>query len=131
MTGLARSRSGADTNGCARMVLVTSACRISQLQEVMDSADHRPFASDLVEAPQQELPEASGMFDLPEHRLNDLFAQPVAAAAAGPLELGRHGGLARPARPLSRTGCMLSLHGARGREPDTRRCGGGPDGRGW
>src|ERR1700739_4467586 len=103
MTGLARSRSGADTNGCARMVLVTSACRVSQLEEVVDGADQRPFASDLVEAPQQELPEASGMFDLPEHRLNDLFAQPVSAAAAGPLELGRHGSLARPARLLSRT----------------------------
>src|SRR5579863_8001564 len=87
MTGLARSRSGADTNGCARMVLVTSACRVSQLQEVVDGADHRPFASDLVEAPQQELPKASGMFDLPEHRLNNLFAQPVAAAAADRLSL--------------------------------------------
>src|ERR1700757_1302403 len=104
MTGLARSRSGADTNGCARMVLVTSACRISQLQEVMDSADHRPFASDLVEAPQQELPEASGMFDLPEHRLNDLFAQPVAAAAGGPPELCRPCGPSRPAPAFFRNG---------------------------
>src|SRR5579863_9964346 len=89
------------------MVLVTSSCGVGQLQEVVDGADHRPFASDLVEAPQQELPEASGMFDLPEHRLDDLFAQPIAAAATGPLKLDRHGGLARPARPLSRTGRIL------------------------
>jgi hypothetical protein len=63
MTGLARSRPGADTKGRAGMVLVTSACRVSvsQLQEVVDRADHRPFASDFVEAPQQELPEASGI----------------------------------------------------------------------
>src|ERR1700756_4451528 len=108
MAGVARLRPRADTNGRARMASVRSACRVSQLQEVVDRADHRPFASDLVEAPQQELPEASGMFDMPEHRLDDLFAQPVAAAAAGPLELGRHGGLARPARPLSRPGRMLS-----------------------
>ena len=42
-----------------RLVLVTSACRVSQLQEVVDGADYRP-----IEAAQQELAEASGMFDL-------------------------------------------------------------------
>jgi hypothetical protein len=46
------------------------------------------------------------MLDLPEHRLDDLFAQPAAAAPAGALELGRHGGAARPARPSSRAGRM-------------------------
>src|ERR1700756_2621001 len=102
MAGVARLRPRADTNGRARMASVRSACRVSQLQEVVDRADHRPFASALVEAPQQELPEASGMFDLPEHRLNDLFAQPVAAAAGGPLWLCCHRGPVRPPRALLR-----------------------------
>src|ERR1700758_1069068 len=92
MTGLARSRSGADTKGCARMVLVTSACRVSQLQEVVDGADHRPFASDLVEAPQQELPKASGMFDLPEHRLAEprVRLEPDPAPLAAAATAARH-----------------------------------------
>jgi hypothetical protein len=41
------------------------------------SADHRPFCRDLLDPPHQELPETSGLLDLAEDRLDDLFAQPV------------------------------------------------------
>jgi hypothetical protein len=42
----------------------------SELEEVVDCADHGPLASDLIEAPQQELAKASGLLHLPEHRLD-------------------------------------------------------------
>ena len=89
-----------DAMGTLRM---PSPCSVGQLGQIVDGASHRPLASDLVEAPRQELPEASGLLDLSEHRLDDLLAQPVAATPAGALELPCHGGLARPFRPLSRT----------------------------
>src|SRR5258708_35116551 len=66
------------------------------------TADHRPLGSDLVEAAQEELAEASGMLDLAEHRFDDLLSQAVAAAPAGALEFCRHGGLARAFGPASR-----------------------------
>src|SRR5258708_39912152 len=75
-----------------------------ELEQIVDGADHRPLGSDLVEAAQEELAEASGMLDLAEHRFDDLLSQAVAAAPAGALEFCRHGGLARAFGPLSRPG---------------------------
>lgn len=72
-------------------VRLVSARSFGQLQEVVGDADHRPFASDLIEPMQQELPEASGLLDLPEHRLDDLLSQAVAASAAGLLQARSHG----------------------------------------
>src|SRR5829696_429960 len=67
------------------------ACRLSELEEVVDGADHRPLSPDLIKASQQELPEASGLLDLPEHGLHHLLAQPVTAFPASPLEGLSHG----------------------------------------
>src|SRR5258708_8514740 len=77
-----------------------------ELEQIVDGADHRPLGSDLVEAAQEELAEASGMLDLAEHRFDDLLSQAVAAAPAGALEFCCHGGLARAFGPASRTGGM-------------------------
>jgi hypothetical protein len=89
------------------VVGMTSPCGVGQLEQIMDGANHRPLASDLVETPQQELPEASGLLDVSEYRLDDLLVQAVATAPASTLELGCHGGLARPFWPLSRSRSML------------------------
>src|SRR5258708_12986103 len=85
---------------------MTSPCCVSELEQIVDGADHRPLGSDLVEAAQEELAEASGVFDLAEHRFDDLLSQAVAATPAGALEFCRHGGLARASRPTSRSGGM-------------------------
>jgi hypothetical protein len=55
-------------------------------------ADHRPFASDLVETSEQELSKASGAFDLTENGFDGLLAQSVAAASPGAFELEGHSG---------------------------------------
>jgi len=64
-----------DGMGAGRM---PSPCSVGQLEQIVGDANHRPLASDLVEAPQQELPKASGPLDLSVHRLEDLLAQAVA-----------------------------------------------------
>src|SRR5918997_4774365 len=66
-------------------------CRLCELEEVVDGADHRPLGSDLIKASQQELPEASGVLDLPEHGFDHLLPEPVAASAAGALQPLSHG----------------------------------------
>src|ERR1700722_4554593 len=81
---------------------MTSPCCVGEFEQIVDGADHRPLSSDLVEAAQEELAEASGVFDLAEHRFDDLFSQAVSAAPAGALEFCRHGRLARASRPTSR-----------------------------
>jgi hypothetical protein len=65
-------------------------------------ADHRPFGPHFLDPPQQELAELSRLFDLSEHRLDHLLAQPVTAAMAGTSEPGRHPGEQRAGlgRPL-------------------------------
>src|SRR5215472_7523003 len=88
-------------------MVMRSPCGFGQLEQVVDGTNHRPFASDLVEPTQQKLPEPPGLLNLSEHRFDNLFAQPVATAPAGALELRRHGSLARSLRPSSRTGRML------------------------
>src|SRR5215472_14615696 len=86
-------------------MVMRSPCGFGQLEQVVDGTNHRPFAS--VEPTQQKLPEPPGLLNLSEHRFENLFAQPIATAPAGALELRRHGSLARSLRPSSRTGCML------------------------
>src|ERR1700716_315506 len=88
------------------LLRMTSPGRFREFEQIVDGADHRPLRSDLVEAAQEELAEASGMFDLAEHRFEVLLSQAVAAAPAGALEFCRHGGLARSFGPASRTGGM-------------------------
>lgn len=67
-----------------------SAAGLCQLQQVVGGADQRPFASDLIEPSHQELSEASGLLDLPEHRLDHLLPEAIAAAAVSPLQAGGH-----------------------------------------
>jgi hypothetical protein len=57
--------------------------RRCEVEEVVDGAHHRPLFSDLVEAAQQEVAEASGSLDLTEYRLDDLLSQAIAAAPSG------------------------------------------------
>ena len=61
--------------------------------QVVSGADERPFSTDFFDTPQVELPEASGLFDLSEHRLNDLLSQSVSASIARPPELFTHLGM--------------------------------------
>jgi len=90
----------------SEVAIMASPCCIRELEQVVDGADHRPLGSDLVEATEEELAEASCMLDLAEHGLDDLLSEAVATAPAGALELCRHGGLARSFRPTPRTGGM-------------------------
>jgi hypothetical protein len=71
---------------------MTSSRGFREFEQIVDGADHRPLRSDLVEAAQEELAEASGMFDLAEHGFDDLLSQAIAAAPAGALEFCRHAG---------------------------------------
>src|SRR5476651_790347 len=96
--GLRRFTNSAD------LLRMTSPCGVGELEQIVDGADHRPLASDLVEAAQEELAEASGVFDLAEDGFDDLLSQAVAAAPAAAFEFCRHGGLARSFGPSSRAG---------------------------
>src|SRR5258708_12085465 len=73
-----------------------------ELEQIVDGADHRPLGSDLVEAAQEELAEASGMLDLAEHRFDDLLSQAVAAAPARALGVCPPGRLALCLCPSAR-----------------------------
>jgi hypothetical protein len=42
---------------------------MGELQKIVDGADNRPLGAHLLEAAQQELAEAAGLFNLPKHRL--------------------------------------------------------------
>ena len=88
------------------IVSMTSPRGFREFEQIVDGADHRPLGSDLVETAQEELPEASGMFDLAEHRFDYLLSEAVAAAPTGALEFCRHGGLARSFGPTARTAGM-------------------------
>jgi hypothetical protein len=57
----------------------------------LGSADDGPLGTHLVDAAQQELAEAACLFDLPEHRLGQLLAQPVGARVPASLDLRAHG----------------------------------------
>ena len=77
----------------------------------MGGADQRPFCPDFLDAAQQELPEPSCLFDLSEHRLDDLLSQPVATSPSRPLELVAHGLGQRPGDPSFDLGGMLGASG--------------------
>ena len=49
-----------------------------QLEQVVAGADEQPLALHFLQSPQQELPEATSLFDLPEHRLHRLHPQRIA-----------------------------------------------------
>ena len=57
----------------------------------MDGADDGPLGAHALDAAQQELTEAASLFDLPEHRLGQLLAQPIGAGVAAGSDLGVHG----------------------------------------
>jgi hypothetical protein len=78
-----------------------------ELGEVVGGADQGPLGTHLLNAAQQELAEASCLFDLSEHRLHDLLPQPVPAAPSRPLELSSHGLRQRPAGPALVVGGVL------------------------
>jgi hypothetical protein len=61
-----------------------------ELQEVVNRADQAPFATRLLQAPQQELTEASSVLDLTKDRFDRLLAQAVAAAVATAGETPAH-----------------------------------------
>jgi hypothetical protein len=83
----------------------------------VDGADHRPLGSDLIKPSQQELPEASGVLDLPEDGFDHLFAQPVTASPAGPLQRLRHGAHQRHVGQLTTARSMrLPVTGSPGRQ---------------
>ncbi len=63
----------------------------------MGEADEAPFVGDVVEPAHQELTEAAGPLDLPEHRLGQLLAQPIGGCVSAGLDLLAHGGDARAA----------------------------------
>ena len=56
----------------------------------MGGADHGPLGAYHLETAQQELAEATGLFDLPEHRLGKLLAQPVGTFVTAGLDLRAH-----------------------------------------
>ena len=49
-----------------------------QLEQVVAGADEQPLAVHFLQSPQQEQPEATSLFDLPEHRLHRLHPQRIA-----------------------------------------------------
>jgi hypothetical protein len=56
----------------------------------VDGADDGPLGAHFFEAAQQELAETAGLFDLSEHRLGQLLAQPVRARVPAGLDLRAH-----------------------------------------
>src|ERR1700730_5077052 len=61
-----------------------------QLENVVRRADQRPFALYLLESPQQELPEATGLLDLTNHRFDDCFALGIDRRARLGVQLAGH-----------------------------------------
>jgi len=55
-------------------------------------SDQVPFAVDLLQAPQQEAPQATSFLDLPIHRLHDRLALGIDFGSVLAPELARHGG---------------------------------------
>src|SRR6202048_4816461 len=56
--------------------------RKCQLQKIMDGADDAPLAAPVLVPAQRKRTEAGSLFDLPEHRLGQLLAQPIGAGVA-------------------------------------------------
>ena len=64
--------------------------RSEQLEDVMRGAHQRPFLPHLGPSASEELPEASGVFDLSEHRLHDHFAPAVHFPSSHRSKCARH-----------------------------------------
>src|SRR6516225_3441376 len=64
---------------------------VGEFEKIVGGADKSPLGAHLFEAAQQELAESTRLFDLSEHRLGQLFAQPVGAGVSADLDLGTHG----------------------------------------
>src|SRR5829696_1397647 len=86
-------------------------CGSCELGEIVGGADQRPFGLHFVDAAQQELPEPPCLLDLSEYRLDDLLAEPVAAAPARPLQLVAHGLRQGPGDVASAFGRVLGASG--------------------
>ena len=61
-----------------------------ELQQVVAGADEQPLPVHLRQTPQQELPEAPALLDLPEHRFHRLHPQGVALPAPLRPQLAAH-----------------------------------------
>ena len=64
---------------------------MGEFEKIVGGADKSPLGAHVFEAAQQELAESARLFDLSEHRLGQLLAQPVGAGVSASLELGAHG----------------------------------------
>ena len=82
---------------------------LGQFGQVVGGADQGPFEPHLVQAAEQELAKASGLFDLAEHRLDDLFPQSIAAAETAAAETGAHRLQPRPLLAIPTGGGRLSV----------------------
>src|ERR1700722_9873314 len=61
-----------------------------QLENIVRRAHQRPFPLHLLESTQQELPEAAGVLDLPNHRFDDPFAGRIDRRAGLRVQLAGH-----------------------------------------
>jgi hypothetical protein len=57
-------------------------CTFGEFEKIVGGADECPLGAHLLEAARQELAESARLFDLAEHRLGELFAQPVGAGVS-------------------------------------------------
>ena len=71
----------------------------------MGGADHGPFGTHFLDAAQQELTEAAGLFDLSEHRFHHLLSQSVGRFEAAIVDLLSH--------PLGQRSASFSVRGCR------------------
>ncbi len=62
---------------------------MGQLEKIVGGADDGPLGAHHLEAAQQELAKTACLFDLAEHRLRQLLAQPVGARVPPALILAR------------------------------------------
>src|SRR6266536_2807598 len=61
-----------------------------QLENVVRRAHQRPFTLHLLESSQQELPEATGLFDLADHWFDDPFARGIHGRAGLRMQFAGH-----------------------------------------
>ncbi len=61
-----------------------------ELENVVRCANQLPFALHLLESTQQELPEATGLLDLPDHRFDDPLARGIDCRASLGVQLAGH-----------------------------------------
>ena len=74
-----------------------------EFREVVGGADHGPFGSDLIDAAEEELAEAAGLFDVSEYGFDGLFSHSISTAVSALPDPGTHG-LNQPAAFLAAIG---------------------------